>query len=415
MIMDKAAAHDDLEALVLVHQDAEIVDPDFCASCEALADPDVGVVGCVGARRRAQHRLVGGFGHLGVVHPPLRRARRRRPAGFSWNDRERPPYARTGEVDMVDGFVLVLSPWVVRNLRFDESLGPLHGYDFDFCLQVREAGSKVVTADLRVIHHHSLELVSEPETWVEAHMRVAEKWDGRMPGVGDAGGDWRRARAARGGRGGAARALRSSKQLQYDARERELERELDEMTRSIGWRLTEPLRRAEPLRGARAAARRGSVARSARAISALETSAASRRDAGAWRSRESRSATREHARVQQPPEQRVARGALLARRRPRSAGPATRRGGGRGWPRAARAAGCGPSGASSSATAPAHGASSRQTTPSPKNAGTIASRSPSCAATKSSTAVSTPLRGPPSRAAAPRYGQSARADPGSPG
>ncbi len=116
---------------------------------------------------------------------------------FSWNGDELPAYARTGEVDTVDGFVLALSPWTVRNVRFDESLGQLHGYDFDFCLQVRAAGRKVVTADFKVVHHHSLDLISDPETWIDAHMRVAEKWDGRMPGVGAAGGDWRqRARRA---------------------------------------------------------------------------------------------------------------------------------------------------------------------------------------------------------------------------
>src|SRR5205807_2503355 len=50
LIMETAAAHDDLEALVLVHQDAEIVDPSFCAKLRhALADDEVGVVGCVGA------------------------------------------------------------------------------------------------------------------------------------------------------------------------------------------------------------------------------------------------------------------------------------------------------------------------------------------------------------------------------
>ena len=58
------------------------------------------------------------------------------------------------------------------------------------------------------------------------------------------------------------------------------------------------------------------------------------------------------------------------------------------------------------------GASRRQTTPRPKKAGTTASRSSSRPATKSSTAVSTPLRGPPSRAAAPAVRQPARADPG---
>ena len=94
------------------------------------------------------------------------------------------PDAHIGEVDTVDGFLLVLSPWAVRNVRFDESLVLGHGFDLDYCLQVRAAGRKVVTADLRVVHHHSLELVSDLDLWVEAHMRVAEKWDGRMPGVG---------------------------------------------------------------------------------------------------------------------------------------------------------------------------------------------------------------------------------------
>ena len=42
---------------------------------------------------------------------------------FSWAWNEAPAYARIGEVETLDGFVLVLSPWVVRNIRFDESLG----------------------------------------------------------------------------------------------------------------------------------------------------------------------------------------------------------------------------------------------------------------------------------------------------
>src|SRR4051794_39091012 len=56
-----------------------------------------------------------------------------------------PVYARTGEVDTVDGILLVLSPWAVRHVRFDESLGLVQGYVLDVCLQVREAGRKVVT------------------------------------------------------------------------------------------------------------------------------------------------------------------------------------------------------------------------------------------------------------------------------
>ena len=50
LILDQAARLEDLEALVLVHQDAEIVDPGFCAKLrQAMGDPQAGVVGCVGA------------------------------------------------------------------------------------------------------------------------------------------------------------------------------------------------------------------------------------------------------------------------------------------------------------------------------------------------------------------------------
>jgi hypothetical protein len=250
LIMDTVAEREDLEALVLLHQDAEIVEPDFCAKVrDALSDPDVGVVGCVGAigvRSIAWWEgsvtwasFVHRYGELGGGDLPA----------FSWNGSQLPAYARTGEVDTVDGFVLALSPWTVRNVRFDESLGTqLHGYDFDFCLQVRTAGRKVVTADLKVVHHHSLELVSDVETWVAAHMRVAEKWDGRMPNVGVGGGSWkRRARRAE-AEAAAARAQAVSTQLQSDARARQLERELGIVTGSTSWRITDPLRRFNALR-----------------------------------------------------------------------------------------------------------------------------------------------------------------------
>jgi hypothetical protein len=248
LLLEKAGEREDLEALVLVHQDAEIVDPDFCGKLRrALRDPDVGVVGCVGAigvRSIAwwegsvtwasfTHR----YGELGGGDLPA----------FSWKGEELPPYAETGEVETVDGFVLGLSPWTVRNVRFDESLGQLHGYDFDYCLQVRAAGRKVVTEDFQVVHHHSLDLVSDPETWIEAHMRVAEKWDGRMPGVGLAAGDWKhRARRAE-AEAAATRAQVVAKELQSDARIKQLERQLEEVTESTSWRITEPLRRANAL------------------------------------------------------------------------------------------------------------------------------------------------------------------------
>lgn len=244
VILDAAADLEELEALVLVHQDAELIDPDFCEKVRrALGDdPDVGVVGCVGAVGvRSIAWWEGSVTWASFTHRYGEFGGGELPA-LSWNDGEMPAYARLGEVDTVDGFVLVLSPWVARNIRFDESLGQLHGYDLDFCLQVRSAGRKVVTQDFKVVHHHSLELVSEPETWVDAHMRIAEKWDGKMPNVGNAGGDWKqRARRAE-AEASVARTQAVAAMLQSQARTRQLERELDVMKESISWRLTKGLR-----------------------------------------------------------------------------------------------------------------------------------------------------------------------------
>ena len=72
---------------------------------------------------------------------------------------------------------MVLSPWAVRTVRFDEALRVGYGFDTDFCRQVRAAGRKVVTADLRAIFHHALELVEDLDLWIEGHQQVAEKWE----------------------------------------------------------------------------------------------------------------------------------------------------------------------------------------------------------------------------------------------
>jgi hypothetical protein len=237
-VLDAAAPLDDLEALVLLHQDTEIVDATLCRQVrEALSDPEVGVVGCVGAIGvRSIAWWEGSVTLASFIHRYDDLGGGDLPA-FSWTWADAPPYARTGEVDTLDGFLLALSPWAVRELRFDESLGQLHGYDFDFCMQVRAAGRKVVTADFRAIHHHALEPFSDPEDWIAAHVRVAEKW--QLPGVGS----WKeralRAEAER----DAARLSGHTNELRSDARTRELEAALAETKGSISWRITAPLRR----------------------------------------------------------------------------------------------------------------------------------------------------------------------------
>ncbi|MGH8956857.1 MAG: glycosyltransferase, partial [Microbacterium sp.] len=191
MLLDQAAARDELEALVLVHQDAEIVERDFCEKIrEALRDPEVAIVGCAGAVGvRGIAWWEGAVTWASFSHRYRELGGGEFPA-VSWKRDDRPSFTRTGEVDSVDGFVMAVSPWAVRNLRFDESLGKLHGYDFDFCMQARAAGKRVVTADFRVVHHHDLTLISDPDTWIEAHIRIAEKWDGQLSQA-NAATDWR--------------------------------------------------------------------------------------------------------------------------------------------------------------------------------------------------------------------------------
>ena len=226
-----------------MHQDAELADSDFCRVVrEALSDPDVGVVGCVGA---IGVRSIAWWEASVTLASFINRYEEHGGGdlrSFSWTWDDAPPYARTGEVETLDGFVLVLSPWAVRNLRFDESLGRIHGYDLDFCLQVRAAGRKVVTADFRAIHYRALEMVPDTDDWIDAYVRVAAKWEGLYPGLATPPGSAReralRAEAER----DAALAIARTRAVEADVRVQELSRALHEAKGSISWRITTPLR-----------------------------------------------------------------------------------------------------------------------------------------------------------------------------
>jgi hypothetical protein len=249
LLLARAAPREDLEALVLVHQDAELIDPDFCARLRrALADPQVGVVGCVGAIGvRSIAWWEGSVAQASFVHRFAEHGGGDLPA-FSWDWETAPPYARVGEVDTVDGFVLALSPWVVRHIGFDESLGRFHGYDFDLCLAVRAAGRKVVTADFRAVHRHALQPFDDPEPWIAAHIAIAEKWDGVMPGVGYAPGSWEeRARRAEAERD-AARVTDLNNRLELRVREEAVGAAIAAARNSLSWRITAPLRRLARIR-----------------------------------------------------------------------------------------------------------------------------------------------------------------------
>lgn len=251
LILDQAAACEGLEALVLLHEDTEILDPRLGPKLrEALRDPDIAVIGCVGAIGARSIAWWDGSTTVGsYVHryQELGGGELRPFASNGATPSSHPPMV---EVDTVDGLLMALSPWAVRNIRFDESLGPHFGYDFDFCQQVRVAGRKVITADLKVAHHHSLALVGDGEPWIAAHMRAAEKWDRRATECKDDS-DWQqRARRAE-AEAVVARLTAAATLLQADARTAAHARRLEQVTGTASWRVTAPLRRINAWRKAR--------------------------------------------------------------------------------------------------------------------------------------------------------------------
>jgi hypothetical protein len=248
-LLDRAARLEELEAFVLVHQDTEIVDTDLFDKIRvSLADPAVAVIGCVGAIGVRSIAWWEGSVTLSNFANRYEEHGGGDMQAFSWTWDDAPPYAHVGEVETVDGFLMVLSPWAVQNVRFDEQLSAFHGYDLDYCLQVREQGRKVVTADFRAIHHRPLEMIPDPEPWIEAHIAVAEKWDGRMPGVGDDVGDWRERALRAAAERDLAKLIAHSSRLELTARIKQLQTQLAEAETSTSWRLTAPLRRLGALR-----------------------------------------------------------------------------------------------------------------------------------------------------------------------
>ena len=249
LLLEEATKLENLEALALVHQDAQIVDPDFCSKVRgALRDPEVAIVGCAGAIGVRNIAWWDGSVTMASFSHRYEEYGGGEIVGSTFNWEEAPPEARTGEVDVIDGFMMALSPWFIENIRFDESLGQLHGYDFDVCQQVRAAGKKVVTEHIRVMHHHSLELIGDVEDWIAAHMRVAEKWDGKLSPSQTIPGDWEeRARWAE-ARRDAALMQANAAELAREAAVLDMERQLQRVERSASWRLTKPLRWLKGLR-----------------------------------------------------------------------------------------------------------------------------------------------------------------------
>lgn len=151
-----------LDAVVLLHDDLEIVDPHVEEKVlKALADPDVAIVG-----------VCGGTGDQTLAwwtSPTL---------GHQMTDSGMLDFGeRAGDVAFAEGSFLAFSPWAVDNLRFDPRYPGFLGYD-DVCLTARAAGKRVVVADIDT-HHHSTVGFKSPQiraAWDVAERIFQAKW-----------------------------------------------------------------------------------------------------------------------------------------------------------------------------------------------------------------------------------------------
>lgn len=164
-ILDEARELPDLEALVLLHDDTELQDAGFEAKLrELFSDSSIGLAGAIGASH--------------VTSLAWWEAERHGRASWNGPQGEGPRVddfgAETVDVDCVDGFLLVLSPWVVRNLRFDDhTFDGFDGYGVDFSFSVRRSGKRVVVSDFP-LHHH--DRPRDRRGSLQANVRWRAKW-----------------------------------------------------------------------------------------------------------------------------------------------------------------------------------------------------------------------------------------------
>jgi hypothetical protein len=181
-ILDQLAADPRIEATVLIHEDTEIADEFFEEKARwALNDPAVAIVGTIGAVGvQGIDWWVHDYGVGSTILEPI-------DPGVLYETEllegsEVSGMGSSGEVDMVDGYLLVFSRWAMKELRFDEeTLGPgFHGYDADICFQARERGRKVLAVEMDVAHHrNSVGPSHYREDWLRAQIAFRRKWEER--------------------------------------------------------------------------------------------------------------------------------------------------------------------------------------------------------------------------------------------
>jgi hypothetical protein len=181
-LLDQARADPRIEAFVLIHEDTEIRDGRFEERVRwALSDPAVAIVGTIGSVGvQGIDWWIHDYGVGSSILEPIDAAELYETPLIG--GAEMSGSGSSGEVDMVDGYLLVMSRWAINELRFDEEeVGPgFHGYDADICFQARERGKKVFAAEMAVAHHrNSVSPTPYRDDWMRAQIAFRRKWEAR--------------------------------------------------------------------------------------------------------------------------------------------------------------------------------------------------------------------------------------------
>jgi GT2 family glycosyltransferase len=166
-ILEEAAAHPELEAVVVLHEDTAIDEPALLDLIRwHLREPGLGVIGAVGAYGVDGidwwNASVVGWAATPIISEDTLR--------YSVGPRR---------ADTVDGYLMAVSAPAAAKVRFDErGAENFHGYDVDFCFRVRAAGFRVVVDDIKT-RHYSRGGDPNDGRWAKACVAWRRTWDPR--------------------------------------------------------------------------------------------------------------------------------------------------------------------------------------------------------------------------------------------
>lgn len=154
----------DLDAVVLVHDDLEMIDPDTEKKVleRFAASDEIAIIGVAGGGPSMSWWNV-------------------EPIGHQLTDTRLIDFGiRQGFVSMIEGSFMAFSPWAIQELRFDERYEFL-GYD-DVCLHAIEAGKRVYVTDIDTHHHSTLGYKSESVRlmWERSEDLFFAKWKDKI-------------------------------------------------------------------------------------------------------------------------------------------------------------------------------------------------------------------------------------------